>query len=71
MPKKKLHIISRTNQYIYKFLQLENKSNSDIIEIHNRPLYVFFLKSTKAKKVLYFHNDPLSMNGSKTIKDRL
>ena len=71
MPKKKLRIISQTNQYISKFLQLENKSNSDIIEIHNRPLYVFFLKSTKAKKVLYFHNDPLSMNGSETIKDRL
>ena len=25
----------------------------------------------KSKKVLYFHNDPLSMNGSKTVNERL
>ena len=71
IPKKIFRIESITNKYISKFLELENKRNSDIIEVHNRPTYLFFLNNTKAKKVLYFHNDPLSMNGSKTIDDRL
>jgi glycosyltransferase involved in cell wall biosynthesis len=71
IPKKIFRIESITNKYISKFLELENKRNSNIIEVHNRPAYLFFLNNTKAKKVLYFHNDPLSMNGSKTINDRL
>jgi glycosyltransferase involved in cell wall biosynthesis len=71
IPKKIFRIESITNKYISKFLELENKRNSNIIEVHNRPTYLFFLNNTKAKKVLYFHNDPLSMNGSKTINDRL
>jgi glycosyltransferase involved in cell wall biosynthesis len=71
IPKKIFRIESITNKYISKFLELENKRNSDIIEVHNRPTYIFFLNNTKAKKVLYFHNDPLSMHGSKTINDRL
>ena len=71
IPKKIFRIVSITNKYISKFLELENKRNSNIIEVHNRPAYLFFLNNTKAKKVLYFHNDPLSMNGSKTINDRL
>ena len=28
-------------------------------------------KNTKSKIVLYFHNDPLSMIGSKTVDERL
>ena len=68
--KKILGLGSQTNKYIKKFLQLENKRKSDIIEIHNRPFYVQLLIETKAKKILYFHNDPLTMNGSKTIKER-
>ena len=43
----------------------------DIIEVHNRPSYVSeIFKNTKAKIVLYFHNDPLEMSGSKSIKER-
>ena len=45
--------------------------NSDIIEIHNRPNYVQYLKNTNKKIILYFHNDPLSMTGSITVKDRI
>ena len=71
IPKKIFRIESITNKYVSKFLELENKRNSDIIEVHNRPTYLFFLNNTKAKKVLYFHNDPLLMNGSKTINNRL
>ena len=62
---------STSNIYIDKFLSYETKNNSDIIEIHNRPSYVKKIKNkTKSKIILFFHNDPLSMNGSKTIDDR-
>ena len=50
----------------------KSKINSDIIEIHNRPNYIKYLKDIKNKKIiLYFHNDPLTMNGSKSVEDRL
>ena len=71
IPKKIFRIESITNKYISKFLVLENKRNSDIIEVHNRPTYLFFLNNTKAKKVLYFHNDPLTMSGSKLSEERV
>jgi glycosyltransferase involved in cell wall biosynthesis len=69
--KKILGIGSQTNKYINKFIKIENKSPSNIIEVHNRPLYVQLLPVNKTKKVLYFHNDPLSMNGSKSYSERL
>ena len=62
---------SNSSIYINKFLEYETKNSSDIIEIHNRPAYVKKIKkSILSKIILYFHNDPLSMNGSKSIKDR-
>ena len=44
-----------------------------IIEIHNRPFLLKIIKKKvkKAKIILFFHNDPLEMKGSKSIKDRL
>ena len=63
---------SHSKIYIKKFLDYENKNNSDIIEVHNRPAYIDQIKkNTNSKIILYFHNDPLTMNGSKTIKERL
>ena len=63
---------SNSKNYVNKFIKEEKKINSDIIEIHNRPNYIQYLKNQKNKKIiLYFHNDPLSMNGSKTTSDRL
>ena len=63
---------STSKNYVKSFIEEEKKINSDIIEIHNRPNYVRYLKNFKNKKViLYFHNDPLTMNGSKSVKDRL
>ncbi len=63
---------SNSKSYVTKFLEKEKKINSDIIEIHNRPNYVQYLKGTENKKiVLYFHNDPLSMNGSSLLEDRI
>ena len=65
-------IRSNSKNYVSKFLEKEKKINSDIIEIHNRPNYIKYLKNTQNKKIiLYFHNDPLSMNGSSSTEDRI
>ena len=69
--KKILGLGSQTSKYINEFIKLENKKPSDILEVHNRPIYVQLLPINKTKKVLYFHNDPLSMNGSKTVNERI
>ena len=63
---------STSKNYVKSFIEEEKKINSDIIEIHNRPNYIRLLKDIKNKKIiLYFHNDPLTMNGSKSVEDRL
>lgn len=63
---------SKTNSYIKLFLENEKKNPSSLIEIHNRPIYVKKIRNqTNAKIVLYFHNDPLSMHGSKSIDERI
>ncbi len=63
---------SSSKIYVDNFLREERKRNSDIIEIHNRPSYInTIFNNVKSKLVLYFHNDPLEMNGSKKIMDRL
>ena len=58
--------------YVKKFLYLEKNKKSDLIEIHNRPNYLKHLVSNLEKRnfVLYFHNDPLTMTGSKSIDER-
>ena len=65
-------LTSQTRSYVNKFIKLEKERNSSIIEIHNRPSYVKIILSQNDKKIisLYFHNDPLSMDGSKSINDR-
>ena len=70
---KKEFINSQSKIYIQQFVVEEKKENSEIIEIHNRPTYLSYLIQEKinSKFVLYFHNDPLSMRGSKTIKERI
>ena len=68
----KSFIKSSSKSYILEFLKKEKINNSDIIEFHNRPSYLKYLVNLKyAKKVLYFHNDPLEMNGSKLVDDRI
>ena len=63
---------SGSKLYVESFLKHEQKKPSNLIEIHNRPNYVKFLKDgSNAKLTLFFHNDPLSMNGSKTLKERI
>ncbi len=63
---------SQTSVYVKKFINLEKKINSSIIEVHNRPSYIHILNTNIKDKIftLYFHNDPLSMDGSKTVEQR-
>ena len=57
--------------YVDQFIKSDKIMKSDIIEIHNRPNYIKQIKNeSNAKITLYFHNDPLNMNGSMTIKER-
>ena len=69
---KKEFFNSQTKNYVNDFIKLERKNNSTIIEVHNRPSYIHIINSNIKNKILtlYFHNDPLTMDGSKTIKQR-
>ena len=63
---------SSNNQYVNSFINYKETLNSDLIEVHNRPNYIKIIKKKYQNKLfLYFHNDPLQMSGSKTIKERL
>ena len=61
---------SQSRDYISKFAELISNKTIDILEIHNRPNYIKLIKNINSKIVLYFHNDPLSMIGSKYSQER-
>ena len=68
----KSKLTSSTKEYCKNFIKKTLKDNFDIIEIHNRPLVYKYLKNEiDTKYILYFHNDPISMHGSKTRSERL
>jgi glycosyltransferase involved in cell wall biosynthesis len=63
---------STSKQYVETFLNYQKKLNTDLVEVHNRPNYIKLIKKNfKQKLILYFHNDPLTMSGSRTINDRI
>ncbi len=70
--KKKL-FQSQNKRYVEEFIKIEKKNNSDLIELHNRPIYLQYLTSKLKNKtyILYFHNDPLTMSGSTSISERV
>jgi len=69
---KKKILQSTSKIYVESFLKYEKKVNSDLVEIHNRPNYIKLIKNKYKKKIiLYFHNDPLTMNGSKLKDERI
>ena len=72
IPLTKIKILSSSKKYVKEFIKLERKTNSSLIEIHNRPNYLKDLINTLPLRnyVIYFHNDPLTMKGSKTINER-
>ena len=64
---------SQNRSYAEEFANLEKKRKSDLIEIHNRPIYLKYLTDSLENRnyILYFHNDPLTMNGSRSLTERI
>ena len=62
---------SKTNTYVKNFIKHEIKKKSDLIEIHNRPIYVNKVHKINKNIILYFHNDPLQSKGSISINERI
>ena len=63
---------STTSEYSDNLIKEINKKSFNLIEVHNRPLILFnLIKKIQNRFIFYFHNDPLSMKGSKTIDERL
>ena len=68
----KYKLRSSTKEYSNKILKDIRINNYDIVEVHNRPLILNILsKKLENKFIFYFHNDPLSMKGSRSINERL
>ena len=72
IPLSKFKLQSSSAKYVSQFIKLQKKNDTKIIEVHNRPNYIKNLVSKLKDKsfVIYFHNDPLTMTGSKTIDER-
>ncbi len=72
IPLSRFRFRSSSKKYVSEFVKIEKQNKSDLIEIHNRPNYLDELTRSLEKRnyVLYFHNDPLTMTGSKTITQR-
>ncbi len=63
---------SSNKRYLNRFLDYYLKSKWNIVEIHNRPNYVNkIFEKTSSKIILYFHNNPINLSGSKSINERL
>ncbi|WP_440910580.1 glycosyltransferase [Candidatus Pelagibacter sp.] len=63
---------SSTSEYCNKLVRDIKLRLIDIVEIHNRPLIFFkLINSLNTKFIFYFHNDPLSMKGSRSLNERL
>ena len=62
---------SSSRVYVKDFLKNIENDKIDILEIHNRPHYLkYLLKLKNTKKILFFHNNPMEMQGSNSIKER-
>ena len=65
-------ITSNNRKYLNKFIEISKKKKIELIEIHNRPSYFKSIKKNlNVKIILYFHNDPITLSGSKTVKERI
>ena len=61
---------SKNKKYVQLFSKLIKRKKIDLVEIHNRPSYLGHLDKN-LKKIIIFHNDPLTLKGSITITERL
>ena len=71
IPLSKEFLKSQSKEYVNKFIEIQKDIKPDIIEVHNRPIYINKLTDLKINLVLYFHNDPISMDGSRSAKERI
>ncbi|WP_440935695.1 glycosyltransferase [Candidatus Pelagibacter sp.] len=63
---------STTKEYSNKIINKIKNLNFDILELHNRPIMVKeFFGKLNSKIVLYFHNDPTTMKGAKSVHERM
>ena len=64
---------SKNKDYVSKFIDCLLKEKFDLVEIHNRPSYLkqIYEKFNQQNFILIFHNNPLTLKGSKGISDRL
>ena len=63
---------SSSKIYVKDFIKKIKNKKIDILEIHNRPHYLNYIENLNHTKIiLFFHNNPLEMQGSTTVKDRL
>jgi len=63
---------SKNNSYVKEFIKQNLISKYSLVEIHNRPSYIkqIFASGSKIKIVLIFHNNPITLGGSKTVQER-
>ena len=63
---------STTKEYSNKIIKKIKDLNFDILELHNRPIMVKeFFGKLNSKIILYFHNDPTTMKGAKSVDERV
>ena len=63
---------STTKEYSNKIIDKIKNLNFDILELHNRPIMVKeFFGKLNSKIILYFHNDPTTMKGAKSVNERI
>ena len=67
----KIFFRSSSKVYVKKFLDIEKIKKSNLIEIHNRPDYIGSIYDINNNIVLYFHNNPLEMKSSNTVRERI
>ena len=80
--KKKIKILSsktigkdkifRNKTYIEKICKIFKNKKINIIEVHNRPEYIKYIRNNlpNAKIILVYHNDPLNLRDSSNTNDR-
>ena len=73
LPLRNISFASKNVTYVDEFIKHLSKNEYKLIEIHKRPSYIKqILKDNASPKIaLIFHNNPLSLGGSKTIDERI